>query len=671
MQNMIRNNAMLLPITTTSNCSTPRDGVSQSKQNTNFGNMLSRSVQASKTSSSSSQAVSNSAGAQTANQAQANGVVNAAPEATTTPPAVEVSANPVAAQAANQAQANDVVNAAPKPKATTTLPAVELPANLVAAQAANQAQANDVVNAASKAAAATPSAVELPANSATTQGTLLDNLATDEPDVKMGQTKDIINSVVNPYGLLMMMLQANTLSTAATAVNKPAQTDLPSATVSNNLQVGGESASEISAQTSLLQLLNQAKLSVVPTQAAVDVVKNALSALTNGNLTNAQLLQARTQLATLFPGKPLESPATEVLAGKQLVSVSPLLGSAIIDSPALEIGASQSQSDGVNTSNPLDSKQQSNSLSLTKLTASFAQTGKDLALPSQPQVSIITDNQLQTASIIANPLQTSDPLLTALQAQVSGKLTRNSQMSIRSLKSELEISPIADEHSSVPAAINELSTGEKFPVITSAQEKQSDFQFDGNQFLQSPSNGQMSHFSDPTGGTFSQILNNQQSQSSVINTTATVSQGTASKDSLPVMQQIVDQAKLITRVQNTEMVIKLKPEHLGELTLKITVEQGLVNATFHSNNSEVRASIEASLPQLKQDLVNSGLKIDNVGVYTGLDQFTSNQQQNSPQHSQQPQLKFSRQEAADSFDDAAQFVAESQVVSADGVDYRI
>ena len=258
-----------------------------------------------------------------------------------------------------------------------------------------------------------------------------------------------------------------------------------------------------------------------------------------------------------------------------------------------------------------------------------------------------------------------------MQAQVSGKLTRDTQISIRSLKSGLKISPTADEPSPLSAAINELSTGEKSPVITSTQEKQGAFQFDGNQFLQSASNGQLNHLTDQSGGTFSQILNSQQSQSSLINTTATVSQGTANKDSLPVMQQIVDQAKLITRVQNTEMVIKLKPEHLGELTLKITVEHGLVNATFHSNNSEVRASIEASLPQLKQDLVNSGLKIDNVGVYTGLDQSMSNQQQNSPQQSQQPQLKFSRQKVADSFDDASQAVAESQEVSAEGVDYRI
>ena len=40
-----------------------------------------------------------------------------------------------------------------------------------------------------------------------------------------------------------------------------------------------------------------------------------------------------------------------------------------------------------------------------------------------------------------------------------------------------------------------------------------------------------------------------------------------------IPRQIVDQARLIRRAADTQMVIKLNPEHLGELTLKVSVTQ--------------------------------------------------------------------------------------------------
>ena len=91
------------------------------------------------------------------------------------------------------------------------------------------------------------------------------------------------------------------------------------------------------------------------------------------------------------------------------------------------------------------------------------------------------------------------------------------------------------------------------------------------------------------------------------------------RDDFNVMGQIVEQARLIRSAQNTEMVLQLKPENLGELTLRVSVTaQGTVNASFHSDNAAVRAIIENSLVSLKQELSNQGLKVDNVEVYSGL-----------------------------------------------------
>ncbi|MBP2642422.1 MAG: Flagellar hook-length control protein-like protein [Firmicutes bacterium] len=140
-------------------------------------------------------------------------------------------------------------------------------------------------------------------------------------------------------------------------------------------------------------------------------------------------------------------------------------------------------------------------------------------------------------------------------------------------------------------------------------------------------------------------------------------------DPYNVAGQIVEQAKVISRPTNSEMIIKLKPEHLGELTLKIVVENGAVSASFLTNHAEVRNAIESSLPQLRQELANQGLKVDQVGVYASLNQSFGEPQQQQ-QHYQENRKR--RTGSADSQD----FLAAADKVSLmtpteEGVDYRI
>ncbi|WP_371368979.1 hypothetical protein SRRS_23430 [Sporomusa rhizae] len=154
--------------------------------------------------------------------------------------------------------------------------------------------------------------------------------------------------------------------------------------------------------------------------------------------------------------------------------------------------------------------------------------------------------------------------------------------------------------------------------------------------------------------------------------TAEVQQPNLPADVHEVAKQIVEQTRLITKPQNTEMIIKLKPEHLGELTLRVVIENGAVNASFHSNNSEVRNIIEASLPQLKQDMSNSGLKVDNVSVYAGLSQFLPNHDQD--RSSRQQIIKFTNKKAGKDFVEAIDDEMSTEKLTGNsetGVDYRI
>ena len=148
-----------------------------------------------------------------------------------------------------------------------------------------------------------------------------------------------------------------------------------------------------------------------------------------------------------------------------------------------------------------------------------------------------------------------------------------------------------------------------------------------------------------------------------------------------VARQIVEQARLLRMPEQTEMVIRLKPEHLGELTLKVSVAAGgAINATFHTDNASVRAIIETSMIQLKHELQAQGLKVDNVGVYAGLgDNSLMDGQQDAnaryAQHSSQGSSQGrDAQQALASFEEEQQALAanaQQGVLAQDGVDYRV
>ena len=152
-----------------------------------------------------------------------------------------------------------------------------------------------------------------------------------------------------------------------------------------------------------------------------------------------------------------------------------------------------------------------------------------------------------------------------------------------------------------------------------------------------------------------------------------------------IPRQIVEQARLLRTLNDTQMIIRLKPEHLGELTLRVAVgSDGAVQASFHSDNAHVRSVIENSLVQLRQELNTQGIKVDRVGVYTGLadGQMPQGQGQEAWQQHQAGHSEtqvYTRGDADDYLDgeivDDGVTPASIQEsvggVTADGVDYRV
>ena len=169
-----------------------------------------------------------------------------------------------------------------------------------------------------------------------------------------------------------------------------------------------------------------------------------------------------------------------------------------------------------------------------------------------------------------------------------------------------------------------------------------------------------------------------------VNAPAPAQETQRSQPDYEIPRQIVEQARLLRTLNDTQMVIRLHPEHLGELTLRVSVgSNGAVQASFHSDNAQVRNVIENSLVQLRQELNNQGLKIDRVGVFAGLadGQMPQGQgqeawQQSGNRQSGAPQV-YTRGDVDDYIDEVdglASTATQERTdgsVGTDGVDYRV
>lgn len=109
----------------------------------------------------------------------------------------------------------------------------------------------------------------------------------------------------------------------------------------------------------------------------------------------------------------------------------------------------------------------------------------------------------------------------------------------------------------------------------------------------------------------------------------------AVKVDLPIMQQ-VKANNIIEQVANkiqinvgdegSEMTLQLKPENLGKLDMKISIERGIVVARFVAESQMVKEVIESNFNTLKDALQEKGLAVQELSVFVGNDPNYQNQQ---------------------------------------------
>ena len=99
----------------------------------------------------------------------------------------------------------------------------------------------------------------------------------------------------------------------------------------------------------------------------------------------------------------------------------------------------------------------------------------------------------------------------------------------------------------------------------------------------------------------------------------------------PVLQQPADPAAgyddrfashvaLMAGQRIGQAEIRVVPEHLGAIDIRLQLDGNDVRAEFHSAQPEVRQALEASLPRLREMLGQHGLQLSHAGVGHGQSQ---------------------------------------------------
>jgi flagellar hook-length control protein FliK len=81
-----------------------------------------------------------------------------------------------------------------------------------------------------------------------------------------------------------------------------------------------------------------------------------------------------------------------------------------------------------------------------------------------------------------------------------------------------------------------------------------------------------------------------------------------------VVGQVVKEIALQVHGQVSEMRMRLEPDTLGEVVLKVRMENGNMNAQIDVQQSSVKAVLDSSLPQLRQVLAEHGIDVQRLDV---------------------------------------------------------
>ncbi len=99
-------------------------------------------------------------------------------------------------------------------------------------------------------------------------------------------------------------------------------------------------------------------------------------------------------------------------------------------------------------------------------------------------------------------------------------------------------------------------------------------------------------------------------------------------DTMQIIEQIVQQMRVTISPETTSMEMQLNPENLGKVFVRISSEEGVVNAQFRATNEVVKEALETQIATLRENLNQAGVKVDAIEVTIASHEFERNLEQN-------------------------------------------
>lgn len=95
-----------------------------------------------------------------------------------------------------------------------------------------------------------------------------------------------------------------------------------------------------------------------------------------------------------------------------------------------------------------------------------------------------------------------------------------------------------------------------------------------------------------------------------------------------LLREVAQKTKFILKENGSEVHIQLKPEILGKMILKMSLEKGEMHAKAVVDNMQAKQLIDNNLIQLKETLRDQGIEVKTFEVFVGKDPNFSNRQRN-------------------------------------------
>ncbi len=106
-----------------------------------------------------------------------------------------------------------------------------------------------------------------------------------------------------------------------------------------------------------------------------------------------------------------------------------------------------------------------------------------------------------------------------------------------------------------------------------------------------------------------------------------------------IMDQVSEMMKVTIKEDMTEMELQLHPASLGNVRVQVASKEGVITASFTTQNETVKAALESQIMILKDNLNEQGIKVEAVEVTVSSHAFERNLNEEGEHSSEETQAK--------------------------------